>query len=40
MGDCPFGVVSLLDMFEFSARDYIEISYNLGQICSADKGQD
>src|ERR1700722_916109 len=27
-----YGVVSLLDMLEFYSRDYLEISYNIGQM--------
>jgi hypothetical protein len=37
--DCPFGVVSLLDMLEFYAKDYVELSHDLGALIATLRGQ-
>jgi hypothetical protein len=36
----PSGMVSLLDMLEFSASDYVELSYQLGLMMATFKRQD
>jgi hypothetical protein len=35
----PFGLASLLDMFDFSAHDFTEISYKFGQLLARLKSQ-